>query len=86
MNDSHEFKKILANILAEQIRLNKPPETKKTYERLLKTGLTVEQAKEMIEICISLEIYDVLKTKKPYNNERYVNHLMQLPKLPDEVL
>lgn len=62
-----------------QLRNNDPPETKITYQRLLKEGILEQRAKELIGIVLSAEIYDVLKEKKPFNEKRYVGRLARLP-------
>lgn len=36
----------------------------------------------MIGQCLAVELFDVLKYGKPYNNERYFSNLKALPKEP----
>ena len=40
------------------------------------------RARQMIGQCLAVELFDVLKHGKPYNNERYVKNLIALPKEP----
>ncbi|MBI1294241.1 hypothetical protein GC175_04700 [bacterium] len=71
-------------VLDNQLRENNPPETKETYERLLAEGHSVAQARELIASIILTEIYEVLKQNQPFNQERFVVALKQLPRLPWE--
>ncbi|HHU46939.1 MAG TPA: DUF1841 family protein [Bacteroidales bacterium] len=69
-------------IIENQLRDNNPPETKATYDRLIKRGFDDLQTRQMIAQCLVVEIFDALKYGKPYNNERYVKNLKALPKEP----
>jgi len=40
------------------------------------------ETRQMIGQCISVEIFEALKYKKPYNSERYIKNLKALPKEP----
>ena len=66
-----------------QISTNNPPETKQTYERLLSEGFTEKKAKDLIGVVVSYEIYHCLKSKKPFNNDRFAAWLNKLPELPE---
>lgn len=61
-------------IIENQLRDNNPPETKATYDRLIKRGFDDLQTRQMIAQCLVVEIFDALKYGKPYNNERYVKN------------
>jgi len=69
-------------IIKNQLRDNNPPETKTTYDRLQKQGFDDFQARQMIGQCLAVELYDILKFGKPYNNEQYIKNLIALPKEP----
>lgn len=69
-------------IIKNQLRDNNPPETKATYTRLQKLGYDDFETKQMIGQCLAVELFDVLKFGKPYNNERYIKNLKGLPKEP----
>ena len=43
-----------------QLQHNSPPETKKTYERLMKGGFTDAQAREMLATAMAKEISQIL--------------------------
>jgi hypothetical protein len=66
-------------VVDNQLRENSPPETKETYERLLKEGHTKENAKILIASVVATEIYHTFKDDEPYDKERFVRNLLRLP-------
>ena len=74
-----EMKKVVKN----QIRQNDPPETKQTYDRLIKEGFPIDEVMRQLAVVIAAEIYDVIKNKKPFNQDRYIKRLNDLPKEPE---
>ena len=81
-----ETNEILRNqifeIIKNQLRVNNPPETKITLDRLRNQGFDDSQARQMIGQCISVELFQIMKTSEPYNNVRYIKNLKKLPKEP----
>lgn len=71
-------------IINTQIQKNDPPETKATFDRLLKQGYDDFHTRQLIGQCLAVELFGVLKHGKPYDNERYVRNLTALPKEPSE--
>ena len=67
-------------IIKNQLDSNDPPETKITYDRLISLGYNEFETKQLIGQCVSLEIFDVIKNKKPFNKSRYIQNLNLLPK------
>ncbi len=47
-----------------------------------KNGFDDFQTRQMIGQCLAVELFDVMKFGKPYNNERYIKNLKALPKEP----
>ena len=74
-----EMKKVVRN----QIRQNDPPETKQTYDRLIKEGFPIDEVMRQLAVVVAAEIYDVTKNKEPFNQERYIKRLNDLPKEPE---
>ncbi|EGD50991.1 hypothetical protein TheetDRAFT_2179 [Thermoanaerobacter ethanolicus JW 200] len=72
---NQNLKRIILEVVNNQIRDNNPPITKVTLERLKKSGYTEQQAKEKIAAILIEEIYDVLKNHEVYNEERYAKKL-----------
>ena len=67
-----------------QIRDEKPPETKHTFERLVKSGYSKTDAKKYIGQCVAIEIFNVMKHHQPFDEKRFIKNLLNLPKEPFE--
>ena len=72
----------MINVVKNQIRQNDPPETKQTYDRLIKDGFQDDEVIRMLATVVAAEIYDVMKNQKPFNQERYIERLNNLPTEP----
>jgi len=66
----------------EQLSKNDPPEVKQTLDRLISEGWSKTDAKSLIAQCLIVEIFDIGKHGKPYDPERYVKNLNNLPEEP----
>ena len=62
-----------------QIKNNDPPETKQTYNRLMKEMNSHEEVMKYIGVVMMAEILDILKRKKPFNKKRFIERLNRLP-------
>ena len=82
MKKNEKIRKQIFEIISNQLRNNDPPETKITFERLKKQGYDDFQTKQLIGQCLAVELFAVLKRGETYNNERYIKHLLALPKEP----
>ena len=71
-------------VIENQIKDNRPPETKQTYLRLIHQGYTDFEARQLIGQCVVVEMFDVLKFGKPFDEKRYIHNLTNLPKEPFE--
>ena len=69
---------MLIEVVENQLRDNDPPETRETLKRLQKAGYDREEAVEMIARAVVSEIYDVLKYKKSFDEERFKGFLDEL--------
>lgn len=69
-------------IIKNQIKLNIPPETKQTFDRLKGLGYSDLDTKKLIAQCVAVEIYNVMKHKEPFNESRYISNLKKLPEEP----
>ncbi len=72
----------LLEAVEQQIKSNDPPETRQTYERLINEGYDDDQIRQMISACMLVETYEVVRSKRPYDNQRYINMLKNLPAEP----
>jgi hypothetical protein len=82
METNEKIREQIFETIKNQLKDNNPPETKATYDRLQKQGFDEFQTKQMIGQCLAIEIFNVIKFGKPYNNERYIKNLIALPKEP----
>jgi len=82
METNEIIRKQIFEIIENQIRENNPPETNVTYNRLRKQGFNDFQTKQMIGQCLAVELFNIIKFDKNYNNERYIKNLKALPKEP----
>ena len=74
-----EFKEVVRS----QIRQNDPPETKNTFERLLNEGFSEDEVIRQLAVVVAAEVFDVMKSEKPFDHERFVKRLNDLPKEPE---
>jgi hypothetical protein len=72
------------DIVDTQVRDNTPPETRRTLERLVARGHTLEDARRLIGCVVSTAIYDILAQDRPFDEAAYVAALQRLPILPWE--
>ncbi|NTW60129.1 MAG: hypothetical protein HGB21_15340 [Nitrospirae bacterium] len=70
-------------VVENQLVNNDPPETRQTYERLVREGHSEKDAKKLIGAAIAAETYWILKENQPFNQARFVAALNKLPKLPE---
>ena len=69
-------------IIDNQIRDGKPPETKQTLDRLVKSGYSNTDAKKYIGQCVAVELFNIMNQQQPFDEKRYVQNLLNLPKEP----
>lgn len=84
METNEILKNQIFEIIKNQLRDNNPPETKITYDKLIKNGFDDFNIRQMIGQCLAIELFDVIKNGKQYNNKRYIKNLLALPKEPFE--
>ncbi|MEO5995689.1 MAG: hypothetical protein ABIN89_03205 [Chitinophagaceae bacterium] len=82
METNENLRKEIFDVIAKQMRANDPPETKKTYTRLTSMGYSAFEAKQFIGQCLVVEIFGAFKFHKPYDEDRYIRNLKNLPKKP----
>lgn len=84
MKPNKKLQEQIFEIVNNQIRDGRPPETKQTYDRLLKMGYNDIDAKKYIGQCIAVELFNIMKHHQPFDEKRYVQNLLNLPKEPFE--
>jgi hypothetical protein len=76
--------KLVIEAVKEQLGANEPPETKLNFDRLIAEGYPEEEVYKMLANVLACEMFEVMKHNRPYNNEKYVNNLNNLPTLPSD--
>jgi hypothetical protein len=69
-------------IVDNQIRDNDPPQTRETLERLLKQGISEENARMYIGQAMCVEVWNIMTNKTDFDMERYLRNLEKLPEEP----
>jgi hypothetical protein len=82
---SPELRRAMLEVVENQLRDGTPPETQATLDRLMAAGHPRTEAIELIACVVSAEIFDVLKSGRPYQEQRYLAGLQALPRLPGDV-
>ncbi len=75
------LRKLILEAVDRQLNEGDPPEVVATYVRLRGMGYSDEQTRTFIARALLTELYEMLKTGKPYHHARYV---AALDRLPDE--
>ena len=84
METNEILRKQIFEIIKNQMKDNNPPETNKTFKRLIKEGYSKFETKQQIGQCVAVELFNILKYKKPFDDKRYIKNLNNLPKEPFE--
>ena len=82
MESNEIIRKQIFEIINNQLRANKPPETKLTLQRLKGLGYNDLDSKKFIGQCLAVELFHILKHKEPFNESRYITNLKKLPEEP----
>jgi hypothetical protein len=72
----------IMEVVENQLRDNDPPQTQQTFNRLIEAGCSENKAKRLIACVVSTEIFDVLKKNEPFDLDRFVKGLNNLPAMP----
>ena len=84
MKTNEKLRDQIFEIVKNQLKDNNPPEVQITYDRLLTEGYNDLQTRQLIAQCVSVELFNIMKFGKPYDNNRYIKNLKKLPKEPFE--
>ncbi len=83
MEKKLQLKEAIMEVVDNQLNANDPPETRLTYDRLIKEGHSENRAKELIGCVVTSEIFDVLEKQESFNLTRFISALNELPKIPE---
>lgn len=76
------LRRVIMDALDNQLESGDPPETRQTYDRLLGNGIDEKETRRLIACVIAVEIFDIMKEQKPFDQERFVKRLAGLPDTP----
>jgi hypothetical protein len=83
MQPNDLLKKQFLAIVDQQLSENDPPETLATLERLQKEeGFTRDESRGLIAQCVAQEMTAMMMENEPFNRERYLKLLAELPSPP----
>lgn len=74
----------LLDVVDNQLREGNPPETRQTYNRLVASGYSEKDARQLIGQVVLSEIFNVMKRQESYNEARFIEALKRLPLLPED--
>ena len=83
MKTNKRLNKVVLEVVENQIRQLNPPAAKETFDRLIREGYDQDEARRLIGCVVASEIFDILKSMEPYDEDRYVSALRKLPELPE---
>jgi len=66
-------------VVDQQMQDNSPPETQRTFERLVALGYAPDDARCLIGNVVAQEIFAVMQREDVYNEQRYIAALQGLP-------
>lgn len=82
MSDPIGLRKALYDVVQNQLRDRNPPETKETYDRLRSQGRSHDEAFGLLASVVLFEMNAILHDQTPFDHDRYVSALRNLPELP----
>ena len=76
--ENRRLKKIVLEVVENQLRDSNPPITRITFNRLNGLGYSDERSKEMIGAIVVEEIFNVLKKQESFDLNRFTERLSDL--------
>ena len=82
MNDPEVMRSVVFDVIHNQIRDGIPPETRRTYGRLLADRYSEEEVMLCISWAVIAEMFSASKEGRTYDERTFVASLRALPRLP----
>lgn len=82
MNPNEILKRHFLTTVEEHLTSGEPPQTAETYQRLQSEGYSDGDARLLIAQCVALEYAQSIHTDLPFDQERFVENLSNLPAQP----
>jgi len=74
----------LFKVIEVQMKDNNPPETKETFHRLRAAGYSRKETMRMLACVLLVEMNDMVRDNRLYDEASYVKKLTALPEMPWE--
>ena len=84
MEPNPHLKAAVMEVVENQLRDGDPPETKEKFARLLAEGHGEDEARRLLGCVVVSEIFDIMKSSKPFDATRYAQALSRLPEVPGD--
>jgi hypothetical protein len=79
MSSDKTVRDAFLDTVLNQIETGDPPETKKTYDRLMAAGQSKSQALQLIAAALRVEMNRMLAESSPFDNKRFAALLEKIP-------
>jgi hypothetical protein len=82
--DRKNVRKALFEVIENQMKMDNPPETKETFHRLRAAGYSRKETMRLLACVLLVELNDMVRDNRLYDEATYVEKLMALPEMPWE--
>ena len=82
--DRRMAREALFEAIENQMKEDEPRETKVTFHRLLAAGYSRKETMKLLACVLLVELYDMVRDNRLYEEASYVKKLQALPQLPWE--
>ena len=83
-DESASVQQAVFEVLENQMRDGTPPETKKTFDRLVSEGHSRGEAMQLLATVLMCEMDQMVRGDEVFSQARFVAALLSLPELPPE--
>jgi hypothetical protein len=82
--DRKKVRKTLFKVIENQMKMDNPPETKETFHRLRAAGYSRKESMRLLACVLLVELNDMIRDNRLYDEATYVKKLTALPEMPWE--
>ncbi len=82
--DRKNVRKALFEVIENQMKMDNPPETKETFHRLRAAGYSRKETMRLLAAVVLIELNEMVRDKRLFNETIYVKKLKALPEMPWE--
>jgi hypothetical protein len=83
--DRKNVRKTLFEVIENQMKMDKPPETKETFHRLRSAGYSRKETMKLLACVLICELNEMVRNNRTYDEAIYIKKLKALPEMPWEV-